>query len=261
VTPSQSYREIPLAGGKVAIVDAAVYPRLAAFKWRAIRVNAFNAVKFYAVRGYQIDNKLFTVLMHREVLGIPAGDPREVDHIRADDTLDNRVSNLRIASHKDNGRNSGKRRDSTYRFKGVARASRSTKYRARIRINGKQESRGYFETQLDAHLHYCVLALQHYGEFANFGEGPMDVTKEEFEAVRKRAVEAEIALESLTNALTKANAGFEEHERKWYLATDEVEKLKGLLREWRGNGSTMSPAYSDLCKRTDQQLQPKGEQL
>lgn len=57
--------------------------------------------------------------MHRTILGLGAGDKRQVDHWDHDG-LNNRRSNLRIASQRDNSRNVRKHHGAS-RFKGVSR--------------------------------------------------------------------------------------------------------------------------------------------
>lgn len=85
-------RYIPLTRGKVAIVDSEDYERVLAMSpvWQANWDSKGN--HFYAAA--RVDGK--GVQMHRVVLDAPRG--TEVDHKRIDDTLDNRKSNLRIAT-------------------------------------------------------------------------------------------------------------------------------------------------------------------
>ena len=85
----------------------------------------------YGCRGRVIGGRAegsehFTILLHRTIMDIPQGSAFEVDHINGV-KLDNRRSNLRIVTHAQNGQNFGDSPD-----RGVSRASRSDKWRARV---------------------------------------------------------------------------------------------------------------------------------
>ena len=100
----ESYREMPLTKGKVAIVDADDYEWLSQWKWSARFCNSI----WYAVRGSTCGGKRKDFSMHREILGLRAGDGREVDHINRN-SLDNRRINLRVSTRKENCANRGPR--------------------------------------------------------------------------------------------------------------------------------------------------------
>lgn len=88
----------------------------------------------------------------------------EVDHINGNPS-DNRISNLRIATHAQNISNSGKRKNNTSGFKGVSRG-RTTGFRATIFLHGKQIHLGSFVTKEEAYAAYCKAARDLHGEFA-----------------------------------------------------------------------------------------------
>jgi len=50
--------------------------------------------------------------MHRDIMGLEYGDPHQVDHKKRMNTLDNRRSNLRVRSIR-NQQNVGLRKDNT----------------------------------------------------------------------------------------------------------------------------------------------------
>lgn len=106
--------------------------------------------------------------MHRLILP----DMKIIDHVNGDG-LDNRRSNLRIASRRDNNRNVPLRSDNTSGFKGACWDRRANKWLASISVNGKNLFLGRYADKMDAALAYDRAAVEHFGEFArlNFPEG------------------------------------------------------------------------------------------
>lgn len=93
----------------------------------------------------------------------------ELDHINGD-RADNRLCNLREATHAQNQRNrvrviSG-RNPNTSGYKGVTWHGERKQWMARIRVNGTRKTIGRFPTAEEAHAAYCAAARRHYGEFA-----------------------------------------------------------------------------------------------
>lgn len=78
-----------------------------------------------------------TVGFHLDLMSVPKG--LEVDHINGNG-LDNRRSNLRIVTHKQNQQNQRKRRDARGKFHGVFWSSRDASWQAQARINGKRKT-------------------------------------------------------------------------------------------------------------------------
>ncbi len=162
MTPSeQSYREIPLSQGKKALVSAHRYEYLSQFKWTAFHANSGKnrkCDKWYAIRGVRTEGKVYSVLMHREILGLTREDSRHSDHINGDG-LDNRDENIRIASPSQNMIN---RLASDLR--GI-RQRRSGRYSVRITIQNIEYYIGEFDTEQDARLAYAVAAKILHGPF------------------------------------------------------------------------------------------------
>ena len=167
-SPSEDYRLIPLSQGQFAKVDATDFEWLNQWKWNARW--AANTRSFYVLRHLPVaeDPKRPSVYMHRLILGLDRFDKRHGDHINLD-TLDNRRSNLRVATSAENHRNQGVRRDSRSGFKGVGWHKPTNKWQARIRLNGSRKSLGFFATPEAAHDAYCKAAAELHGEFANTG--------------------------------------------------------------------------------------------
>lgn len=74
-----------------------------------------------------------------------------IDHINGNKT-DNRLSNLREVTNKQNHRNMALFSNSKTLTCGVSFVKRINKYRAYITINGKQKHLGYFESLKDAEI-------------------------------------------------------------------------------------------------------------
>jgi hypothetical protein len=163
-TPEQSYREIPLTQGQVAIVDAADYEWLSQWSWWADWNN--NAKLFYAVRAEHSCKGFHKIYMHRQILGLERGDPRRADHREPLKTLDNKRENLRLATVAENGHNRGKNRNNTTGYKGVILHKNSGLYRAEIMVNRKRIYLGYFEKVEDASDAYKAAALEYHKGFA-----------------------------------------------------------------------------------------------
>lgn len=156
-------RLIPLTRGQYAMVDDKDYGWLSQWNWHA---HWFPCAKtFYAMRGEwnHGDQKMF--LMHREILGLTAGDLRRGDH-KNRNGLDNQRRNIRIATCSQNLANSITSSRNKSGFKGVSWAKRKGKWRATINLGRKQIFLGYFGDPREAHGAYVKKAAEIYGEFA-----------------------------------------------------------------------------------------------
>lgn len=90
------------------------------------------------------------IAMHRELLGLAHGDPREGDHINRN-KLDNRRSNLRIAAGRvEQLQNQSARKNARSRYRGVSFHRQSQKWRARVQTDKRVHSLGYFKTEQEA---------------------------------------------------------------------------------------------------------------
>jgi hypothetical protein len=82
----------------------------------------------------------------------------EIDHIN-NNPSDNRIENLRLATRLQNEYNKPKK---GYRFE-------AGKWRARIKVNGKQQHLGMFDTEDEARLAYLTAAKQTQGNYTYKG--------------------------------------------------------------------------------------------
>src|ERR1051325_2102075 len=100
-------RGVPLTKGKIAIIDDEDYARVVQHRWFASLINGH----WYAYHDFRQKNgKYKHVSMHGFILAAPRG--THIDHIN-NDGLDNRKSNLRLATPAQNARNCAKYRNNS----------------------------------------------------------------------------------------------------------------------------------------------------
>lgn len=166
------YRLIPLSKGQHAKVSPEDYDRVAKHSWYVQHGGGYAARTERNPGGAKAGKRI--IYMHRLIMNAP---PRKlVDHINGDQ-LDNRRTNLRLATSRQNLRNRqkvpGNKVNSVYR--GVQRhnnKARRKPWSARVVLEGKQTVLGYWPTQEQAARAYDAAALHYYGEFAapNFAD-------------------------------------------------------------------------------------------
>jgi hypothetical protein len=155
-------KRIKLSQGKYAIVDDEDFERLNRYKWFTQR----SGNTFYAVRNSPIEKgRQRTISMHREILALRFGDPRQVDH-RNHHGLDNRRDNLRICTHRQNMQNMNPHKNGSSAFKGVCWNKEAQKWVASIRVNGKPNYLGYFVSEKEAAKAYDEAAAELFGDYA-----------------------------------------------------------------------------------------------
>jgi hypothetical protein len=146
-------------------------PSLGAITWIKSHANAVAGC-LDSRNGYwriKVNGRLYAA--HRIAWYLHTGeDPgsKDVDHVNGNRS-DNRACNLRLATRSENMKNTKKRQSGTSGYKGISWDDGRGKWRAEIRINGKNKRIGRFDTELEAHVAYCKAAAEHHGEFANFG--------------------------------------------------------------------------------------------
>ena len=109
---------------------------------------------------YSIHRLVF--LMHNEYL------QEFVDHINGN-KVDNRIENLREATASQSQHNKTTQKNNTTGYKGVSLFKRTGKYRARVKINGKEVNLGYFDTAQEAAEQRREAVDKIHGEYANHG--------------------------------------------------------------------------------------------
>jgi hypothetical protein len=88
-----------------------------------------------------------------------------IDHIDGN-VLNNKVSNLRIASTQENNSNRGLQKNNTIRLKGVRKSN--SKYRAQIMVSRTPIHLGTYPTKGLAAVARAKAALRYHGKFARF---------------------------------------------------------------------------------------------
>ncbi len=149
------YRLIPLTQELFAIVDADDYDRLAQHKWCV----GGKKGQYYAQR----KSHGTIVLMHREIIDVPAGFMCDhINHVR----LDNRKCNLRVCTPAQNQYNRLPSEHGTSRYKGVCWHKVSRRWEASIGYQNRLIHIGYFDYAEDAAIAYDDMAIHLFGEFA-----------------------------------------------------------------------------------------------
>lgn len=113
-----------------------------------------------------VDGKNY--LLHRLVYLYHKGYmPILLDHINRN-KQDNRIENLREATYSQNQQNKKVQITNRMQLKGAVFHPDKNKWQARIHMDKKKISLGYFDTAEQAHDAYKVAAKQLFGEFARF---------------------------------------------------------------------------------------------
>ena len=162
-------KEIQLTRGMKTIVDDEDYDWLINYRWSASPDEKHKGTFRAKTTLYKRWDDGFawrrSEHMHRMIMKAKPGEL--VDHINGD-PLDNRRSNLRIATHAENSRNGKK---GTYgglpcisKYKGVTK--NGDRLISQIVVDGKHIYLGSFETEEEAARAYDQAAKEHFGEFA-----------------------------------------------------------------------------------------------
>ncbi len=163
ITPD--YTTIILTNGLETIVDSSDAD-LVRFKWRAQK----SLYGYYAARwNKKEDGTREYIYLHRvilsRILNRSINNHEQADH-ENNNKLDNRRSNIRLASVAENNRNIGISKNNTSGYKGVSWNKQHQRYEAYIWFNRKKRRLGLFDDPKEAHKAYCNAAKELHGEFA-----------------------------------------------------------------------------------------------
>lgn len=163
---------------------------------------------------------------HRIAWALTFGDwpSKEIDHIDGD-RANNRISNLREATHSQNIQNCILRNSNKYGLRGIYKQTCAKGWGATISVNGQRKYLGTFSSAEEAHAAYLDAVIKFHGKFANtttanHKENPMSrkssvvLSPAEKKAALKAAKDALKAaqayvkeLDKQANALAKIRAG------------------------------------------------------
>jgi len=147
--------------------------------WWSTRYAGKPALNYVNPIGYKEGRVLNTsVLAHRVAWFCAHGEwPDCVDHINGD-RADNRLSNLRSVDVQENAKNQALRADSTSGVTGVSWHTAGEKWRAYIRVDGKQITLGSF-TDKDEAIAARLDAELEFGFHSNHGRTPESIEGKE----------------------------------------------------------------------------------
>lgn len=149
-------KQILLSQGKFTIVDDEDFEKASEFKWYCLK----DGNNFYAVRNAKPRG---TIWLHRFLKNCPNG--KYIDHVNRNG-LDNRKSNLRICTKKQNLVNTFTHKNNKSGYKGVSWAKQRNRWLAHITKDGKGITLGYFKDKKEAAIAYNKAAIFHHGDFA-----------------------------------------------------------------------------------------------
>lgn len=133
------------------------------------RVNVLKSGYTRYQIGMNLNGKRYQVMVHRLRYFIETSELADgfIDHINCK-PKDNRPSNLRKCTPKQNLRNLPPRKGTASKFKGVCKNSNSGKpWKIAVTDDhGVNVHGGYFDDEIKAALAYDKLAREYYGEFA-----------------------------------------------------------------------------------------------
>ena len=146
-------------------IDESDYELVSKYRWRlATEHGRKRSVRASTVYDFGGTGKRGNLAITFLLLGRPP-EGFQIDHIDGD-PLNNRRSNLRVCSKRQNMFNRGMNRNNTTGYKGVIRA-RGNRYRAQIRADGKKVTKGWFSSPEDAARAYDELPLQYHGVYGS----------------------------------------------------------------------------------------------
>ena len=152
---------IALSDSLVAVIDVGDWAIISPYLWHPKKTKDFPNL-IYAETG--IKGKV--VKMHRLIMNAPIG--LEVDH-KDNDGLNNRRSNLRLATRSQNMANQRPQKLKRSQYKGVwwrPKAGNTEDWLATIKHHGVRTTLGAFSTEEAAARAYDSAAIQMFGEFA-----------------------------------------------------------------------------------------------
>lgn len=163
---TEPFKRIELTRGKFARVSPEDFGWLNSFKWCALN----NGSYFCAVRNTpSVDGVQRTEYMNRTIMDAAADE--RINHINGN-KLDNRRSNLRIATRSESHINRGMHMNNTSGYKGVFK--KGNRWCAQVGCDSVSLYLGTFDSRKEAAKAYDRKAYELFGEVAKLNFGPTE---------------------------------------------------------------------------------------
>ena len=141
-------KKIKLTNYGYSLIDDEDFDKISKYKWYAVKNKSGKIYAKRTVGGFG---------MHRVILKDRVG--FEIDHINGN-SLDNRKSNLRIATKSQNQANTNKRVNNSSGYKGVSWNKVAKKWHVQIIKDRQFAFRAYFKNKEDAARIYIIKAKE-----------------------------------------------------------------------------------------------------
>jgi hypothetical protein len=160
-----------LTRGHISLIDPEFAPAVGLWNWKAVTSRGI----WYAARSQNqfVNGRRITVTVRLHSVIQPRTDGYVVDHANRN-TLDNRRSNLRLATASQNATNRKSRSTSLSVYRGVSQ--RGARWVVVITVSaGRQKYIGSYGSEIEAAFAYDRAALEFHHEFAvlNFPEAKL----------------------------------------------------------------------------------------
>ena len=140
---------------------------------KSMRNGKLNAINGYWKLQFKINGKINRLKVHRiiwEMFNGPIPNKIQIDHINGDGS-DNRIENLRLATHSQNSSNrKSDYKNKTSKYKGIWWRSSRNRWVASLQYDNKDYWIGSFLNEEDAREAYLKIGREIVGEFFNEGD-------------------------------------------------------------------------------------------
>lgn len=153
---------------ETVLCDDADYDLVKEYEWHI----QYDKGKPYVRCNIVVNGKYKSPKMHRIIMGVSHKSRPHVDHINHNG-CDNRRSNLRLATIRQNTCNVGLTKRNTSGYKGVylyKSGANAGLYTACIVSGGEKHFGGYFRSAVEAAARYNEMALEYHMDFAFFNK-------------------------------------------------------------------------------------------
>lgn len=213
-------KEIPLQNGMVALVDDEDYERVNQHTWT---VSVQKITTLYVHSNLNGRSKEHAALS-RYVLGLTKSDKTTIVTFKDGNHLNCQKSNLLKTTKLNVAARSRGNRNSTSKYKGVSYCKQTSKWKAQIRIKGKQTNLGRFKSEEEAAEVYNKKAFEYFGEFAYLNIMGEDNNASEIliEKQKQNRSKNKTSFRGVSKQGCKFRAEIRSNKRKYYLGVFET---------------------------------------